>query len=34
MLRGYKYRICTTEEQKVLLSKHFGCVCLDALLTE
>lgn len=26
MLRGYKYRIYPTEEQQVLLAKHFGCV--------
>lgn len=28
MLRAYKYRIYPTEEQKVLLEKHFGCVRL------
>lgn len=26
MLKSFKYRIYPTEEQKVLLSKHFGCV--------
>lgn len=26
MLRGYRYRIYPTEEQQVLLAKHFGCV--------
>lgn len=25
MFRGYKYRLYPTEEQKVLLAKHFGC---------
>ena len=25
MIRGYKYRLYPTEEQKVLLAKHFGC---------
>ncbi len=25
MLRAYKYRLYPTDEQKVLLSKHFGC---------
>ena len=34
MLRGYKYRIYPTEEQQVLLAKHFGCVRLDTLRTE
>ena len=26
MLRSYKYRIYPTDEQKILLAKHFGCV--------
>ncbi|MGN1262844.1 MAG: helix-turn-helix domain-containing protein, partial [Prevotella sp.] len=26
MLRGYRYRIYPTEDQQVLLAKHFGCV--------
>ncbi len=26
MLRGYRYRIYPTEEEQVLLDKHFGCV--------
>ena len=25
ILRAYKYRLYPTEEQKVLLAKHFGC---------
>src|SRR5690348_12266045 len=26
MLKAYKFRLYPTEEQKVLLAKHFGCV--------